>query len=99
MRYTVVASVVRVIGTIWMPAATCAMDYTLSSGDLENARDDDGKLTRDSVELWLDTHAGDFQHIIDFEADLADGDVDVVIPWATEEGELTYIDCMFPPEE
>jgi hypothetical protein len=99
MRYTVVLSKVRVIGHIWQPGiGTCAMDYSLSDYDLENARDEDGNLTRDSVQDWLDKNAGDFQQVEDFEADLEDGDTSVLIPWADEESEMTYNDCMYPDD-
>jgi hypothetical protein len=96
MRYVVQKSVVQVIGHIWMPAVTAAMEYQLSSYDVENARDENGLLTRESVSDWLARNAGDFQSVADFRADLADGDRDVVIEWSDEESELTYSDCMYP---
>jgi hypothetical protein len=99
MRYTVRKSIVEVIGKIWMPAVTCAQVYTLSAYDLGNARDDDGQLTRESVEDWLSTHAGDFQSIEDFHASLEDGAETIEMPWASEDGEMTFCDCMYPSEE
>ena len=42
----------------------------------------DGKITRESVQCWLDCHAGDFSEIIDFSASLEIGDETVEIPWA-----------------
>jgi hypothetical protein len=96
MRYVVQKSLVQVIGIIWMPATTAAMEYQLSSYDVENARDENGLLTRESVLDWLNRNAGDFQSVTDFRADIADGDRDVVIEWADEESELTYSDCMYP---
>jgi len=98
MRYTVTRSVVRVVGRIWMPNVVAAMDYTLDGYAMDNARDEDGKLTRESVERWLDRNAGDFAEIIDFEGDLEDGTTHVDIPWADEDNEWTYNDCMFPAE-
>jgi hypothetical protein len=94
-RYTVRVSRVRVVGRIWMPNTTAAMDYDLSGYDLENARDENGKLTRESIQGWLDKNAGDFQSVEDFEADLEDGDERILIPWVSEESEMTYNDCMF----
>jgi hypothetical protein len=82
-----------------MPGVTAAYIYTMSPSDVANARDDDGQLTRDSVSAWLDTHAGDFQSITDFRADIADGDSDVVIEWADEASELTFSDCMYGMED
>ncbi len=99
MRYTVTTSRVQVIGTIWMPAVTAAQDYTLTPHDVENARDEDGTLTRESVERWLALHSGDFQSVEDFRADIADGDKDFVSEWASEDSEITYNDRMFGSEE
>lgn len=93
MRYMVVTSRVEVVGRIWMPGVTAAMSYTLSGYDVENIRDDDGNITRDGVQRWLDTHAGDFASIEDFHADIADGDEDIVIPWESEDAEMTYFAC------
>tara|TARA_Y100000310_G_scaffold17714_1_gene17499 strand:- start:486 stop:755 length:270 start_codon:yes stop_codon:yes gene_type:complete len=81
---------VDVIGTIWMPAITCAMRYPLSKYDIENI----GEFTRENVDQWLTTHAGDFQDVKDFYATVGDQE----IPWSSEESEFTYNDCMFPGE-
>ncbi len=86
-RYMVERNYVRVVGKIWMPAITCAMEYPLSKYDVDNI----GEFTRDNVGQWLCTHAGDFQSIQDFMASVGDKD----IPWATEEGEYAYLDCVF----
>jgi hypothetical protein len=99
MRYTVRKSVVRVLGKLWMPNATAAQTYELSTYDVENARDDEGKITRESVQGWLDTHAGDFSSITDFEASVEDGDDTVDIPWADEANEVEFNGCMFGDED
>lgn len=99
MKYLVRTSVVHVIGTIWMPSVTCAQTYMLSNYDVENARDEAGTVTRESVRRWLDTHAGDFASITDFEASIEDGENTVDIPWTDEESELTFGDCMYPEED
>jgi hypothetical protein len=99
MRYTVRESYVNVIGQIWMPSTTGATRYNLTGYDIENARGDDGQITRESVQVWLDGHAGDFASVTDFEASIEDGDSTVGIPWADEESELTYNGCMFPDED
>lgn len=94
MRCVVRKSLVHVVGGIWMPyGAMCAMDYELSANDVENCRDDDGKITRESVEDWLSTHSGDFSSVVDFCASIEDGDATVDIPWATEEGEIAYLEA------
>ena len=91
MRYLVERNFVQVIGTIWMPEATCAMEYTLSARDIANI----GKFTRDNVETWLSANSGDFQSIQDFTATVGDE----WIEWDSEESEFTYNDCMFPTED
>jgi hypothetical protein len=78
---------VEVIGTIWMPAVTAAYRYPVSGYDAEQI----GAVTRENVEQWLTTHAGDFQHVKDFHASIGHDDV----PWADEESECTYNDCMY----
>lgn len=99
MRYTIRKSVIQVIGKIWMPAILCAQEMTLSAYDVENAKDEDGKLTRDSVEHWLSLHSGDFQSIQDFYASIEDGNETIDIPWKDEESEFTFSNCMFPSED
>lgn len=94
MRYTVRESVIWVYGTIWMPVGTGGTTYTLTDSDVSNARDDDGRLTRESVSLWLDSHASDFSGIIDFSASLEDGGDTVTIPWESEENELAFSACI-----
>lgn len=95
MKTLVRRSYIDVIGTIWMPSTTCAMQYPLASYDIENCRDEDGNITRESVEQWLCRHSGDFQSVDDFSASIEDGDETIDIAWADEESELTYGDCMF----
>ena len=68
MRYTVRVSTVRVIGRIWMPSVMGATTYTLTEGDVGNARSATGRITRESVQRWVDSHAGDFAEITDFAA-------------------------------
>lgn len=91
MKYTVRKSIIRVVGRIWMPAVIASNVITMSTYDINNARDEDGKITRESIEDWLGSHAGDFQQIIDFEASIEDGDQTVEIPFATEDGEMAYV--------
>lgn len=95
MRYMVVTSRIEVIGHIWMPSVVTAMTYTPDAHDVENMRDDEGNITRAGIERWLDTHAGDFQSVDDFSADIADGDDDVTFGWSAPESEITFYDCMY----
>ena len=86
MRYMVEKNFVDVVGRIWMPAITASMRYPLSGYDLENI----GEFTRENVAQWVGTHAGDFQSVQDFYATAGDQE----IPWASEEGELAYLDTL-----
>ena len=61
MRYTVRKSVVCVVGKIWMPSVTCGQEIVLRDYDIENMRDDDGHITRESVEDWLGCNSCDFR--------------------------------------
>jgi hypothetical protein len=93
MKYTVSKSVVQVLGRIWMPSIVAAMEYTLSPHHVETARSFTGRITRESVQGWLDTHAGDFAEVLDFKASIeVDGET-VEIDWADEESEWAYADC------
>src|SRR5690348_11532676 len=77
---------VDVLGTIWMPAVMASMRIKLSDYDLENI----GEFTRENVEQWLCTHAGDFQAVKDFRAECGE----LEIPWSTEENEMEYFDTI-----
>src|SRR3990167_621931 len=46
---------------------------------------------RERIAEYLDTAAGDFESVTDFEARLPDGSV---IPWARDESECAYYDAM-----
>ncbi len=92
MRYLVEKNFVQVIGSIWQPmAGPCAMEYPLTARDVANIE----KFTRGNVETWLSANSGDFQSIQDFAATIGDEWVE----WEREESEITFNDCMSPPEE
>jgi hypothetical protein len=91
-------SFVDILGVIWLPPITAAQRRELDSYDIDNMTDDNGTITRDSLEHWLCLHSGDFQSITDFSASIELGDDTIDIPWSNEDNELTYIDCM-PGEE
>ena len=88
MRYLKEVNFVQVIGTIWMPACTAAMEYPLSAHDVANI----GRFTRDNVAAWLSANSGDFQSIDDFRASIGDDEIE----WADEESEFTYDDLVYP---
>lgn len=77
---------VTVVGTLWMPAVTCSMRYSIGAYERENI----GEPTRENVADWLTSNSGDFQSIEDFCASIGDVEID----WATEEGELAYYDTV-----
>lgn len=94
MRYTVRKSLIRILGKLWMPShADAATEMVLGKYELDNCRDDEGELTRESVERWLLLHSGDFSDVIDFEASLEDGGKTIDIAWKNEESEWRYADC------
>lgn len=99
MRYIVRRSYVDVVGELWMPNVTAASRIELGAYDIENMTDDDGAVTRDSVEQWLMCHSGDYSRVLDFAASIELGDTTVDIPWTSEESECTYSDCMYPSED
>lgn len=93
MRYIVRSSYVDVLGYIWM-RALCSLRINVSSYDLEHMRDDDGAITRESIEQWLTSHSGDFSEVVDFHASIEDGNESLDFPWSSEENEFAYIDTL-----
>ena len=94
--YTVHKSTIQVIGPIWMPPITCAMEYSLTEWDVNNI----SPITRDEVAYWLSLNSGDFQGIDDFRADIYDPSTghDIVFEWEDPESEMTYNACMWPED-
>lgn len=91
--------IVNVVGTIWMPAITAATSYNVSWFGGHPAPE-----TREEWEEWCATHAGDFQSVKDFEVIRESGNYwkverEIIIPFANEESELTYWDCVSPVED
>jgi len=90
--YTVDENYIEVIGSIWQPGiGPCVYRYELRPYDMENI----GEPTRENVQSWIDKNAGDFKAVTDFHAVVGETD----LPWGKEESELTYYDCMYPPED
>jgi hypothetical protein len=82
-----------------MPAIQAAQEYVLSDYDVNNCKDSEGLITRDSVEQWLCTHSGDFQKLDDFSASIELDGQTIDIPWNNEEAEFAFGDCMYPCED
>ena len=87
-------SFIDVIGPIWQPGCVCSMRYTPSNHDLENMRDETGKVTREAVANWLSNHTGDFQYIEDFYADLELPEGNIIFEWSSEEAEIAYLETI-----
>lgn len=99
MRYQIVRSFINVVGNLWMPNTQAAMQYTISASDIKNMTDEDGQITRESVEDWLAGHSGDFSSITDFYADIEYNGVNTIIQWNDEENEFAFNDMMYPIED
>lgn len=88
MRYTVERNFVRVLGRIWLPDCIGATEYPICvPRDLEIIE----HFTRENVERWLATRAGDFREVLDFYATVGSKE----IPWNSEENEHMYDHCMY----
>ena len=100
MKYLVRKSIITVIGFIWMPGnILCSVTNNLTAHDVENMTNEDGKVTRDSVDQWVCTHTGDFQSIEDWNADLEVGEDTIVFDWEHEGSEERYLDTQGDPNE
>ena len=92
---TIIRNYVDVVGEIWQPGiGPCSYHYDLNSSAVRNIQDESGVITREGVEDWLGTHAGDFSHIIDFCASITVDGIDYDFDFATEEGALAYADTI-----
>ena len=96
MQYLTTKNIIQVIGKIWMPNSTCAMEYTLNKSDLEQYGIDLQNPTKESIERWISTNTGDFSSIEDFRADIG---ANKVIDWTNPESEYIFSDCMNPLED
>ena len=82
--HTIVTRDVFVIGRLWM-GGKAGCKYTLPKNI---------PSTREDIQEWLDTHAGDFQEVIDFGASIEE----VEIPFLDQENEMDYWDISNPVE-
>ena len=92
---------IQMVGTIWMPYTTAAMDKPLDTFNIQSIESisrelfDSESITREAIEYWLSLNSGDFRGIDDFYASINGEE----FPWENEESELTYFDCMHGYEE
>ena len=92
MKYMVRKSLVWVIGYIWMPSnVLCSRCYTLREYDIENCKDEHGKVTRKSVERWVMLNTGDFSEIKDWRASLEVEGETVEFEWEHDDSEDEYL--------
>ena len=96
MKYTVIKSIIRILGNGWY-GQTCAMFKELNGYDVGNLEDlglgeDLSKeQKREVIEKWLVMNSGDFQKILDFEADIELGNgSNVTVDWLNEDSEFLY---------
>ena len=94
MRYVKVVSYINVLGYLWMPSACTAQSLSPSAYDIENMRNDDGTIDRQSISDWLDKNTGDFSQVLDFECSIAVGDGTIDYAWQTEDNGMKYADCI-----
>ena len=81
---------INVVGHIWIPAIEAAQTIELRDYDIENMQDENGNVTRESVEHWLCLNTGDFQSIINFEAYIKE----IEISFSDEENEILFLECI-----
>lgn len=105
MKYTVIKSIIRIVGLGWY-GQTCAMEKELNSYDVANLEDSGlcEKLSkeqkREVIEVWLVKNTGDFQKILDFEADIElDLERSVRVDWLNIDSEHEYQDAMYGDED
>lgn len=101
MKYMVIKSIIRIVGLNWY-GQTCAYEKDLNRYDVANLEDSGlcEKLSkeekREVIEVWLAKHIGDFQRILDFEADIELGDgCNVIVDWENEDFYSEYLDCVY----
>ena len=90
--YTIPENYVEVIGRIWQPDTEAYMKYTLQPKDIESLKTN-GAITHDSIALWLSTHAGDFQSITDFHADIDAENLE--FDWTDKENGYKVLEILF----
>ena len=95
MKFTVERNWIDVIGRIWMPNTTAAYRQYVTRHDIDNMKDDNEEITRESLEHWIYLHFGDFSSIQDFHAVIGEQEFD----WQDEESEFTFNSCMFSDED
>lgn len=99
---TLVWDEIQVVGYIWVPDnVLCAQIVPIKAQDLDSiSAIGNGKLsgiTREDIQIWLDSHAGDFSTVVDFRADF--GTLNKTFDWEDKENEYKFQDSFYPPDE
>jgi hypothetical protein len=82
MRYTVVKSVLQVIGELW-GGSIGSYQYTLKPEDLEQMKHD-GVFCREAISSWVNSklNTGDFSIVADWRAEIENGDKTLEFDWS-----------------
>jgi len=101
MKYTVIKSIIRIVGLDWY-GRTCATEIDLNRFEVANLEHSglgehlSKEQKREVIEVWLAKQSGYFQKILDFEADIELGDgCNVMVDWDDEEYYSEYLDCVY----
>lgn len=87
---------VEITGGIWMPyGMKAATVHRLTDYDVENMQDDNGNITRESVDRWVGLNSGDFSSVDGWSA-MVEG---MEFPFEDEEVELQFNHCMYGDED
>lgn len=104
MKYTEIKSIIRIVGLGWY-GQTCGMDKELNGYDVANleasglCEEQSQEQQREVIEGWLVKNSGDFQQILDFEADIELGDgSNVKVDWDDDVNYSEYLDCVYGSE-
>ena len=112
MRYMVERNYVQVIGSIWYPSGTCAMEYPLNASDVKTLEamadvrhmeelSDESRVYPDENITREDVKKWLATHSGDFQMveDFCASIGDTEIEWSDLESALIYNNCMFPLED
>ena len=105
MKYTVIKSIIRILGVNWC-GQTCATLKDLNGYDVGNLEESglgeelSKEQKREVIEGWIVKNGGDFQKILDFEADIELGDgSNVTVDWLNLDSEYEYLYAMYGDED
>jgi hypothetical protein len=96
MKYTVVKSIIRLIGYGWYDQLQC-QELTIDSSelmDIEEKIEQKGDV-KEGIKEWLEYNAGDFSETTDFMADLEFSSGNVIADWNDPVNERVFHDIQF----